>query len=141
MQLDDIDWVNGCIVIRAGKTHRERTLPLAQDVGEGLLSYLRDGRPPTTHRDIFLEHGAPFRPLKTSSAITLLVKRLLSKADINRKPSGAHLLRHARATELVNHGASFKDNETVSSASLFGRGFLSFLNQFVQSRSTTARIF
>lgn len=109
LQLGDIDWVNGCIVIRAGKTHRERVLPLPQSVGEALLSYLQNGRPATSHRDIFLEHRAPFRPLKTASAITLLIKRLLAKANIKRKPSGAHLLRHALATEMVNHGASFKE--------------------------------
>ena len=42
---DDIDWYQGRLIIRPGKTHRARTLPLPQDVGNALVAYLEDGRP------------------------------------------------------------------------------------------------
>src|SRR6266540_2772800 len=50
-----LDWVNGSLLIRSSKTHSERILPMAQKVGEALVSYLRHGRPATSHRKIFLE--------------------------------------------------------------------------------------
>jgi integrase len=37
----DIDWKNGTVTIRSAKTYRKRTLHLPQDVGEGLIAYLR----------------------------------------------------------------------------------------------------
>jgi site-specific recombinase XerD len=109
LRLDDIDWRSGCVVIRASKNHRERSLPLPEDVGQALLDYLRHGRPPTSCREIFLEHAAPFQPLQTASAITKVVKRLLQKADIKRGFSGAHLFRHTAASQMVCRGASFKE--------------------------------
>jgi site-specific recombinase XerD len=109
LQLSAVDWVNGSLLIRSSKTHAARLLPLAQDVGEALLAYLRIGRPATLSRHLFLEHTAPYRPLHTASAMTKIVKRLLAKAGIARQSSGAHLFRHTVATPLVNRGASFKD--------------------------------
>jgi site-specific recombinase XerD len=82
---------------------------LQQDVGEALVNYLQGGRPVTTHREVFLRHAPSICSLKTPSAITKIVKRLLVKAGIERRSSGAHLLRHTAATQMVNQGATFKD--------------------------------
>jgi site-specific recombinase XerD len=109
MQLDDLDWVNGSLLIHSTKTRSERILPMAQDVGDSLVSYLRYSRPATPHRRIFLDHTAPFQPLQTASAITHIVQRLLKKAGIERQSSGAHLFRHTAASQMVNRGASFKE--------------------------------
>ena len=109
LQLNDIDWVNGSLLARSSKTHCQRLLPLPQDVGEALLSYLQNGRPETTDREIFLSAVAPYLPLKTSSTISVTVKRLLARAGIKRQSSGAHLFRHTAATQMVNRGASFKE--------------------------------
>jgi site-specific recombinase XerD len=109
MQLNDIDWVNGSLLVRSTKTHSQRVLPLARDVGEALVDYLQHGRPTTNSRNVFLTHRAPFVPLKGASAVTGIVKRLLAKADIERRSSGAHLFRHTAATQMVNRGVSFKE--------------------------------
>src|SRR5262249_57626106 len=96
LQLNDIDWVNGSLLVRTSKTHCQRLLPLPQDVGEALLSYLRNGRPETTAREVFLTTLPPYRPLKNSSTVSVTVKRLLARAGIKRpSPSAAPLLRHA----------------------------------------------
>ena len=54
MQLEDIRWREGAIVIQQSKTGRKLTLPLLQDVSEALISYLRNGRPPTKARNVFV---------------------------------------------------------------------------------------
>jgi integrase/recombinase XerD len=36
LKLDDIDWFEGRLIVRAGKNHRERSLPLSQEVGDVL---------------------------------------------------------------------------------------------------------
>jgi site-specific recombinase XerD len=66
LQVTDVDWRAGSVVIRASKNHRERSLPLPEEVGQALVDYLRNGRPTTSSRDIFLAHTAPFQPLRTA---------------------------------------------------------------------------
>ena len=45
MTLDDIDWEAGELIV-CGKSDRQKRLPLLQDVGEALVRYLSNGRPP-----------------------------------------------------------------------------------------------
>jgi len=107
--LDDIDWAQGKLHIRAGKSHRERCLPLPQDVGEALVVYLQHGRPRRPEQRLFLRATAPFTALQTASAVTRIVQRTLIRAGIPGYTGGAHLLRHAAATRMVCQGASFKE--------------------------------
>jgi site-specific recombinase XerD len=109
LTLDDIDWVQGQVLVRAGKCHRERCLPLSQEVGDALVAYLRKARPPTSYRELFLRWRPPFRPLKSSVSITALVKGLLQRAKVKVHRSGAHVFRHTLATRMVCQGATFKE--------------------------------
>lgn len=109
LQLKDLDWIQGSLLVRASKTHCQRLLPLPQDVGEALLSYLQHGRPPSTERALFLTVLPPFRPLSSHSVISVTVKRLMARVGVKRQSGGAHLLRHTAATQMVNRGASFKE--------------------------------
>ena len=108
LSLDDIDWVNGHILIRAGKTRRERKLPLSQDLAEALLRYLRRSRGRSKYREVFVQADAPYHPYKAGS-IGKIVTRLLNRAGIFRSSCGPHLFRHTLASSMVNHGATFKE--------------------------------
>lgn len=109
LKLDDINWHESFVVIRADKTRRERLLPLPQDVGQAIITYLQLARPKTQQREIFLKHVAPYESLQTSSSVSKIIKHLLNKTAIRRTSSGAHLLRHTVASQMVNQGASFKE--------------------------------
>jgi integrase/recombinase XerD len=110
LSLDDINWHEAHLVIRAGKTHHERVLPLLPDVGAALAEYLCWGRPATTSRVVFLHCKAPFRPFSASSSISYLAARALVQAGVTRLARlGAHVFRHSAASNMVNCGASFKD--------------------------------
>ncbi|MFK8081957.1 MAG: tyrosine-type recombinase/integrase [Granulosicoccus sp.] len=39
LRLEDIDWAEGQLLIRPGKTHQERALPLSQEVGNAIADY------------------------------------------------------------------------------------------------------
>ena len=106
--LDDIDWSDGRLLIRAGKTKRERVLPLPNDVGHCIVRYLKRGRPSSTHRSLFIRHRAPFTPLSPYT-ISWIAAYRLKQAGVNAARFGSHIFRHSAATYMVRRGASFKD--------------------------------
>lgn len=108
LDLDDIDWRDGRILVRSGKTHRERCLPLSPELGTAFVRYLQEARPKTSYRAVFLAINAPRRRI-TSHAITAMATRYLTRAGVNPSRLGAHCLRHSVATQLVRGGASFKE--------------------------------
>ena len=109
MGLDDIDWVEGRFDLQPGKTRRERSLPLPQDVGQALVAYLQAGRPQTKSRRVFVQSRPPFRPL-TTSGVWWAVRRAFEQAGIVVPPGiASHIFRHTAASQMVTRGASFKD--------------------------------
>ena len=132
--LEDIHWTEGRLVIRAGKSHRERTLPLGEQVGEALVEYLQHRRPRSLHRQVFLQCHAPYAPL-TNVAISHIARRALQRADISVTHPGAHVFRHTVATEMVRSGASFPQvadvlgHESLETTALYAKLDLDSLSQ------------
>jgi integrase/recombinase XerD len=113
MSLDDIDWQTGTLRVH-GKGRREVRLPLPQDVGDAVLAYLEQGRPPSSSERMFLVVYAPIRPIATSATISDIVRFALERAGIKNPPSrGAHLLRHSAATAMLRAGGSLDTIATV----------------------------
>jgi integrase/recombinase XerD len=108
LHLADIQWNEGRLLVRAGKTRRERSLPIPHDVGKAIADYLRAGRPTTSARTIFVRATPPYRPL-APAAITSLAQRAFVRAGITATKKGAHTLRHTVATQMVRRGVSFKE--------------------------------
>lgn len=102
--LDDIDWRQGEMTIR-GKGGREDRLPLMQEVGEAVASYLRKSRPRTEFRSVFLTVRAPRRPL-TPGAVKGIVREAGKRIGLK---IGAHRLRHTAATRMLQNGASLSE--------------------------------
>jgi integrase/recombinase XerD len=92
LRLDDIDWSENRILFRAMKNGKDTWLPLTAAVGEALLAYLQQGRPPCACPQVFLTTRAPSRPLPRPSTVAEIVYRRLRKADAPRQ--GAHAFRH-----------------------------------------------
>jgi site-specific recombinase XerD len=82
---------------------------LSQEVGDVLVSYLRDARPATPHREIFLRWRPPFHPLRSSVTITALVAKALKRARVKARRPGAQILRHTLATQMPCQGTAFKE--------------------------------
>jgi len=108
LRLDDIRWHDGLVLVRLAKSRRERALPLPADVGAAVASYLRDGRPPSRFREVFLAVCAPHKAL-TPSAVSAVVTSALRRAGVSCAHRGAHVLRHTAATHMVRAGATFKE--------------------------------
>ena len=96
LELEDIDWRAGNILIRAGKTRRERVLPLPQDAGEVLVRYVKEGRPGRAHRRIFLNVCPPHEPLASSVVLSGIAQTALREAGIKSHLPGAYVFRLPR---------------------------------------------
>jgi site-specific recombinase XerD len=108
MELDDVDWEAGELLVR-GKGGRRERLPLSRDVGTALATYLRCGRPTCSLRRVFVRAKAPWRGFASSVAICDLVRRALRRAGLEPPRKGAHLLRHALACTMLRRGASLPE--------------------------------
>ena len=104
LRFADIDWIQGQITV-SGKARRQEKLPLPQEVGDALLRYLRQSRPPLRTPEIFATVLAPIGPLSRAS-VTHIVRAALHRAGIKAPINGAHVLRHSAATTMLRHGAS-----------------------------------
>lgn len=105
LRLEDIDWRAGQIIVR-GKGSRLESLPWLADVGAAVADYLRNARPDTMLREVFVTVCAPRAALLRGS-VSLIVRRGCVRAGI--APIGAHRLRHALARDLVAAGASLPE--------------------------------
>lgn len=108
MDLDDVDWEAGELVVR-GKGGRRDRLPLPRDVGAAVAAYLRRGRPICSTRRVFVRARAPLRGFANSIAICTIVERALTRAGLNPPRKGAHLLRHSLACTMLRRGASLAE--------------------------------
>jgi integrase/recombinase XerD len=106
---EDIDWRGARLHIRSRKTGRGAVLPIPVDVGEAIVEYLRDGRPATSCRQVFVLHHLRIGEPATPCTVYDAVKVALDKAEIDAPIRGPNLLRHTLATRLIRRGASLKE--------------------------------
>jgi integrase len=89
-------------------------LPLTEEIGEALIAYLRDGRPPSARREVFLRHLAPFEPFGPNDNLYHLITTYRRRAGIElpqKSRKGLHSLRHTVATRLLEAGVAL---DTIS---------------------------
>ncbi len=109
LRLQDIDWANDRIFFKALKNGKDSLLPLTGKVGQSLLNYLQNARPPSAYREVFLTTRAPYHPLPSSSTLSSIILRHIRVAGINCHSKGAHIFRHSFATRMLQKGHSLKE--------------------------------
>lgn len=149
LELSDIDWRAAEITVPGKGAVRDR-LPLPSDVGEALATYLRDARPRSTSRRVFLGVRAPYQAFGDSSVVSTVVARALRRAGIDDPPSrGAYLLRHSLAMTLLNVGASMSEvgevlrHRSPTTTEIYAKVDLTGLRTLAQSwalRGSTSRV-
>jgi site-specific recombinase XerD len=107
LRLDDVDWKIDQIQIAQSKGRRKLVLPLVSEAGDAILAYIRDGRPMSQHRELFIRHKAPYSRM-TSPAVYQIVRKAIDRAGVESLRRGPHLFRHTRATAWIRGGWSLK---------------------------------
>lgn len=112
LKFSNIDWKNNCITIMQQKGGNMLGLPLSEEVGMAIISYLKSGRPQSSSEFIFVGHLAPFEALANHNNFNQEIRKYMRRAGITiptEKHSGVHTLRHSFATNLLKSGTSVRD--------------------------------
>ena len=107
LQLDDIDWRAGEILVR-GKGLLHDRMPLPVDVGEALSVYLRTDRPQCKTRRVFVCMKAPRYGFAGPSTLTTIVRRALDRADLHPAMRGA---RRAEAQSRHDDASFWREHD------------------------------
>ena len=75
LRLDDIDWQKETIVFTRAKLGGSHLFPLHECVGAAIVRYLKEVRPKSRCRELFLIRHAPIGPL-SGGAMWAVVRRL-----------------------------------------------------------------
>jgi integrase/recombinase XerD len=108
LELDDIHWSAAQLTVR-GKSGERSELPLPADVGRAIVDYLKQGRPDSASRRVFLRAKAPVRGFRGAGGVGSIVRHCLQRAGIDAPTLGAHQFRHGLATEMLRRGASLSE--------------------------------
>lgn len=110
IEIDDIDWRAGELLVR-GKGKRRDRLPLPEDVGAAISAYLRDARPSTVTRVLFVRSYAPYLGFKDSRIVSKILARACAalKIEMPARYLGSHVLRHSLATRMVRSGVALHE--------------------------------
>lgn len=106
LKFSDIDWERKQLNIVQNKTQKALCLPMTDSVGWALIDYLKNGRPITDSKYIFVKHRPPFDEFPMNSTLNGLLTRVLIKADISpekKQHIGWHTFRRSLATNLLQH--------------------------------------
>lgn len=103
LQLEAINWRDGVLSFKQVKTGRLLTLPLLPDVAAALIAYLRDGRPATTSRYVFVRHRAPFESFVAANNLSSIVRLALRRVGLGQRSGrrGLYLFRHTLASRML----------------------------------------
>ena len=99
-----INWKEKVISFSQQKTKKFLSLPMPDDVGWAIIDYLKNGRPVSDSKYVFIQHNPPYG--QYAGLRNLLVKQM-RKAGIEtpaNKRIGMHCFRHSLATTMLEKG-------------------------------------
>lgn len=126
LTLDDLDWRNERLKIRDRKAGNTTTYPLSAVVGAAIVDYLKNARPSTTHREVFMRTAAPLAPIGYA-AVAARAGHFIRKAGISVPRPGSHVLRHSCVQRLLNahfslkHIGDYVGHHSASSTQIYGK--------------------
>lgn len=107
ISVNEVSTQDGVVRV-TGKGNKTRLVPMGEEAADWIVRYLKYGRPEILQQKLsdalFVTNRAAGM---TRQAFWYLIKRYALLAGIN-KPMSPHVLRHAFATHLLNHGADLR---------------------------------
>lgn len=107
IKVSEVSTQDGVVRV-TGKGSKTRLVPMGEEAADWIVRYMKFGRTALLQKkmsdSLFVTNRAA---AMTRQAFWYLIKRYALQAGIN-KPMSPHVLRHAFATHLLNHGADLR---------------------------------
>jgi site-specific recombinase XerD len=107
LTFDNIDWVSNQIRFEQCKTERDLALPLSEEIGWAIIEYIKNARPKTECKCVFVRHRPPYEAFGTNNNFAYMIGKYFTRAGIivpHNKHHGMHSLRHSLASNLLADG-------------------------------------
>lgn len=108
LALDDFNWRGGYMTLRKTKNGTERSLPIPTNLGYAFVDYLKNSRPKTPCRTVFVRFNHLRGEAMGCCQIRSIIRRNGAKAGLDDRFCGTHILRRTLATTLYGSGNSLK---------------------------------
>lgn len=109
LKFENINWITNEITFVQQKTGIINKLPLTEEIGNAIIDYVKNGRPKTTLRYIFVTHNDKSTKLNSSGNLRNYLTNIYKVTNINvGNKKGIHIFRRSLASQLLNNGNSLK---------------------------------
>ncbi len=113
LQVHDVDWERGTVLIRQGKGAKDRHVPIGDRALAWLRKYVEEVRPAwaalTNASTIYLSRrGRPLGP----ENLSLLIADYIKRAEVG-KTGSCHVFRHTAATLMLENGADLRSLQSL----------------------------
>ena len=109
LKFENINWIQNEISFIQEKTKIMNQLPLTEEVGNAIIDYVKNGRPKTTLRYIFVTHDEKITKITGSSILNKYLTKVYKISNINKDiKKGTHIFRRSLASELLKNESSLK---------------------------------
>jgi site-specific recombinase XerD len=106
LNIDDLDWRAMTMRLRRTKQQRERLLPMPLKVARAIAAYLKNGRPRSNSRALFVRHRAPVGEGLKTHHVRSVARLAFARCGVGY--TGTHVLRHTWATMVHRRGIDLK---------------------------------
>ena len=107
LRFENIRWDTAEIRFIQSKTGNETVLPLSDELGWALIDYVKNGRPVTDSKVIFVRHIAPYDAFGQNNNLSNIISKYMKAANIHvpqGKRHGMHVFRHSLASSMLANG-------------------------------------
>ena len=106
LKFENIDWQNNLIKFNQVKTNIYLELPLPEEVGRAIIRYIKEARPESTEKYIFITHDNKLSKLSDDYILKKYLLDAYKKSGVNylsKSNKGIHNFRHALATNMLKN--------------------------------------
>ena len=107
LKFENINWKENIISFIQTKTSKEVKLPLTEEIGKALIHYIKENRPHSDSRYIFITHDEYLTKLSDGFNIRDYLIRTYKLANVDylsKEKKGLHTFRHALASNMLKKG-------------------------------------
>lgn len=94
--------------LKTQRTDRSRKLPVSEKLGSAVIEYLKNARPQTASRNLFVRFKHTCGEPMGLSQIRGVVRRVYTKSGADIPSTGTHILRRTVGSKIYNAGNSLK---------------------------------